>query len=100
MTDSPLTHPDALTMGSCGKWSIQTRDSIHILDLDLFTATRMPGPTANEFAAVVAKPLLDIDLCQLGEPGRWMIDAADDSAFDFYWVLTSRVMSIKPVEDE
>lgn len=98
MTDSSPTHPEALTMTTGGKWSIQTRDSIHILDLDLFTATRMPGPAANEFTAVAAKPLLEIELCQLGEPGRWMIDAVDDSAFDYYWVLTSRVMSIQADE--
>lgn len=99
MPDPLPTRPESLTMSSGGRWAVRTRDSVHYLDLDQLTATRVPGPTANTFTEVVAKPLLSIAICQVGEPGRWEIDATDNSQFDYFWVLTSRILKIERAGD-
>lgn len=85
-----------LTGEEGGVWRVVTRDSVHILDLDRGTGLRIPGPTASPTINDLVRPLQRLQVCKVGELGRWRFEP-DNPFTDYYWQITSQVVRIERV---
>lgn len=93
-----VQHIDDLLPSSTGIWRITTLSSIHVLDLDTGTATRFPGPRAPATVNDRPRPLRSLDVCRVGERGRWTMhtDGWSDTV-DYFWHVTSTILRIEKV---
>ncbi|GAB2526654.1 hypothetical protein [Paramicrobacterium agarici] len=86
-----------LTIHDVGVWIVHTQGSIHILDLDNKTATRVPGAGRTSSINDRTRPLRTLETCRVGERGRWTM-TSDDPMTDHYWHVTSTIRAIQPRE--
>ena len=87
---------EQLLLSSTGVWRITTVGSTHVLDLVRGTATRFPGPDAAPTINDCCRPLRTLDVCRIGERGRWTM-ISDDWSIDYYWQVTSIILGIQEV---
>jgi hypothetical protein len=81
-----------LTIGHGGRWLLDTIGSRHILDLDRRTIERLPGPDASPSTSDAVHCLRTLDVCRLGEPGRWTMKGG--YLVDYYWHVSSIIRHI------
>lgn len=99
MTEHIPQTTDELSPGATGTWRVYTRDSSHVFRMEDRTVTREPGPNAIKMFNDKPLPLRSIDVCRVGERGRWTMHTIGWSdEIDFFWVDTSVVRMI--VKDE
>ncbi|MGO4104678.1 hypothetical protein AB4Y63_12045 [Leifsonia sp. YAF41] len=95
MIEHSLETTDELPTGASGTWRVYTRDSCHVFNFEQGTVTREPGPNTYGMFNDQPLPLRSIDICRVGERGRWTMHTigwSDD--IDWYWVDTSVVREI------
>jgi len=80
-----------------GLWIVETRDSVHLFDLDEGTVERVPGPHAGATVNDVPRPIRTIDRCEVGASGRWTMHS-DNDLIDYYWAHTSAIARIRRSE--
>ena len=97
MTESNSRSVTELTMADTGRWRVTTRTSTHYLDLDARTTVRVPGASADPTINDRSRPLRSIEVCRVGESGRWTMHAegSDRDDVDFFWAITSEIRSIE-----
>lgn len=83
-----------LTIEDTGVWIVHTQGSIHIFDLDNKTVTRVPGEERTSSINDCTRPLRTLDVCRVGERGRWTM-ISDDPMTDHYWHVTSTIRAIQ-----
>lgn len=89
-----------LTGHEGGVWIVTTRDSSYYFDLRLMTVTRRPGPNATRSVHDKRRPIRTIDSCQVGEKGRWTMEAEEWSMLEYYWQVTTPVIGIDRQTDQ
>ena len=72
--------------------------SVYDFDLDQATVERLPGPNAAITINDLQRRLREIDVCRVGEVGRWTMESQNPH-LDFYWSVTTKIVSIEPVTD-
>jgi hypothetical protein len=92
MNESPVTCE--LTGVEGGVWRVSTQGSAHILDLDVMTVTRIPGLGRPASFNDVTRPLRTLEVCRVGEAGRWTMHS-DDETIEFFWHISSRIRRIE-----
>ena len=82
--------------GEGGAWTVFTRDSRYLLDLDEGTVQRFAGPISNPGANDVRRRIRDISLCRVGSRGYWTMWPVDgDPDVEYMWQHTSDIRSIE-----
>lgn len=77
-----------------GTYLVTTRSgSTYVFDLTHMTVTRTPGPDSHPDMHDGVRHLRSIIQCQLGVSGYWTM-VPDHFAIDYYWQLTSPIVSI------
>jgi hypothetical protein len=92
-----LIRAGELLGGEGGVWTVFTRDSHYLLDLDEGTVQRFAGPISNPGANDVRRRIRDISSCRVGARGRWTMFAAaeGDPDVEYMWQHTSEIRSIE-----
>ena len=87
---------DELLGSEGGVWTVFTRDSRYLLDLDEGTVQRFAGPISNPGANDVRRRIRDISLCRVGSRGYWTMWPVDgDPDVEYLWQNTSNIRSIE-----
>lgn len=94
-----MTAVGELTGIDGGVWLVTTESSTYVLDLDVGTVTRHPGPRASTTINDTTRRLRTLDRCRVGESGYWTMRGGGGylSSVDFYWQTTSAIRSIEPL---
>lgn len=66
-----MTAVDELTGMDRGVWLVTTESSSYVLDLDVGTVTRHPGPRASTTINATTRRLRTLDRCRVRESGHW-----------------------------
>lgn len=83
-----------------GTYIITTRSgSTYVFDMDQRTVTRTPGPDSHPDMHDGERQLRTVIQCQIGSSGYWTM-VADHFAIDYFWQLTSPIVSIVEYLDE
>lgn len=78
---------------------MKTQGSKHLFDLDSQTVTRHPGVTAQPSINDTTRRIRTIETCAVGKRGYWTMES-DHYLMDFYWQITSSVVSITRIPNE
>ena len=79
-----------------GQWQVRTRRSEYLFDLDNQTVTRVPGALAGETINDGCRALRAIETCEVGKSGYWTMFAGGyTDPIDYYWQISSEIMSIE-----
>lgn len=72
---------------------------MRIFDFDMRTVTRFPGPYAIRTVNDRPREVWYIEICQVGQRGRWKMDHGDYFPdIDYYWADTSVIQRIERFE--
>lgn len=85
-----------LTGRESGVWKVQTHRSEYLFDLDERTVTRIPGVDAGSTINDGTRPLRRIEICLVGESGRWTM-LSDEFDVDYFWQVSSAVTRIEKI---
>lgn len=83
-----------LTTQEHGRWLLHTIGSRHVIDLDARTVERLPGPHAHATTSDGLHRLRTLDLCRIGDVGRWTMHG--DDFVEYYWHQSSIIRHIEP----
>jgi hypothetical protein len=83
-----------LTGRENGIWKVHTHRSKYLFDFDERTVTRIPGADAGATINDGTRPLRRIEICLVGERGRWTL-LSDEFDVDYYWQVSSAVTRIE-----
>jgi hypothetical protein len=86
-----------LTGRESGVWKVKTRRSEYLFDFEKGTVTRIPGADAGSTINDGTRPLRRIEICLVGERGRWTMLADDFHVDYYYWQVSSAVSRIEKV---
>ncbi|MBC7596361.1 MAG: hypothetical protein H7288_20940 [Kineosporiaceae bacterium] len=90
----PTETAEELTGRESGVWKVQTHRSEYVFDFDEHTVTRIPGVDAGSTINDGTRPLRRIEICLVGERGRWTM-LSDEFETDYYWQVSSAVTRIE-----
>ena len=80
-------------MKSIGRWMLHTLGSRHLLDLDIGTVERFPGPDAEPTVSAGVHGLRRLIEVRIGRPGRWTMPG--DYLVEYYWYASSVIRHIE-----
>jgi hypothetical protein len=89
-----------LTMNDTGQWLAISMSSAHFFDLDAPSVTRMPGVNAFEFVSDSGRALRTLEICRVGESGRWTMEPLPhERDLEFRWHISTPIVMIVQVLD-
>jgi len=87
-----------LTMADTGQWLALSASSAHFFDLDAPSVTRIPGDGAVAFITDGGRTLRTIDVCRVGESGRWTMEPLPHQVdVEFAWHISTPIVKIVEV---
>jgi len=87
-----------LTMQETGQWLALSATSAHFFDLDAPTVVRIPGFHAIEFITDGGRTLRSIDVCRVGEVGRWTMEPFPfERDLEYRWHISTPIVKIARV---
>jgi hypothetical protein len=89
-----------LTMDATGQWLALSASSAHFFDFDIPSVTRIPGAAAYDFVTDGGRILRTLDVCRVGEPGRWTMEPLPDEVdLEYRWHISTPIVVIVEVLD-
>jgi len=88
---------DELLGSEGGVWTVFTRDSRYLVDLDEGTVQRFAAPISNPGPNDVQRRIRDISACRVEARGYWTVFPASegDPDVEYLWQHTSEIRSIE-----
>ena len=78
-----------------GQWLVRSETSIHLFDMNTRRVGRIPGKVAPSFVTDHGRVLRTLDMCRVGECGRWTMEPPPgDYLNDFLWHTSTEILKI------